>query len=86
MERTFFPQPPQPPSAAVKEKPPMSEWDQIMLNLIGNQQRFRENIVIPRILGQIHIKSVDEKRVEMVMESCVFKSFMSCVIGKLIFF
>ncbi|XP_051172217.1 mitochondrial import inner membrane translocase subunit Tim22 [Leptopilina boulardi] len=80
MERTFFPQPPQ-PTSSVKEKPRLSEWDQIMINLIGNQQRFRENIVIPRILGQVHIKSVDEKRVEMVMESCVFKSFMSCVIG-----
>lgn len=75
----FFPQPPL--KAPASKKPEVSEWDNIMMNLIGNQQRFRENIVIPRILGQVHIKSIDEKRVEMVMESCAFKSFMSCVIG-----
>ena len=79
----FFPQPPKPPSSPASEKPQLTEWDRIMLNIIGNQQRFRENIVIPRILGQVHIKSNDEKRIEMVMESCAFKSFMSCVIGKI---
>ena len=77
----FYPQPPV--KTPENEKQQISEWDKIIMNLIGNQQRFRENIVIPRILGQVHIKSVDEKRVEMVMESCAFKSFMSCVIGNL---
>lgn len=58
-----------------------AELDKIALFLVGNQQRFRENIIIPRMLGPVQIKTIEEKRVERVMESCVFKSVMSCVIG-----
>ena len=53
---------------------------------IGNTYRYRENIIIPRSVGPIHIKSADEKRVEAVMESCAFKSFVASVLGKLFSF
>ena len=58
------------------------EWDRIALYLIGDQKRFRENIIIPRALGGGYIKSNEEKTIEGFMESCVFKSIMSCVLGK----
>jgi len=58
-----------------------AELDNIALFLVGNQQRFRENIIIPRLLGPVQIKTIEEKRIESVMESCAFKSIMSCVIG-----
>ncbi|KAM0735433.1 Mitochondrial import inner membrane translocase subunit Tim22 [Formica fusca] len=58
-----------------------AELDKIALFLVGNQQRFRENIIIPRMLGPVQIKTIEEKRIESVMESCAFKSTMSCVIG-----
>lgn len=58
-----------------------AELDKIAIFLVGSQQRFRENIVIPRILGPVQIKTIEEKRIESAMESCAFKSIMSCVIG-----
>jgi len=58
-----------------------ADLDKIALFLVGNQQRFRENIIIPRMLGPVQIKTIEEKRIESVMESCAFKSIMSCVIG-----
>lgn len=58
-----------------------AELDKIAIHFVGNLQRFRENIIIPRMLGPVQIKSIEEKRVESVMESCAFKSIMSCVIG-----
>ncbi|XP_015117028.1 mitochondrial import inner membrane translocase subunit Tim22 [Diachasma alloeum] len=56
-------------------------WDQVAVYLIGNQQRFRDNIVIPRGVAPVHIKTNEEKAIEAAMESCVFKSIMSCVLG-----
>ncbi|XP_012532395.1 mitochondrial import inner membrane translocase subunit Tim22 [Monomorium pharaonis] len=72
-----------PPATASGKKVFLSDadLDKMAMLLVGNQQRFRENIIIPRILGPVQIKSIDEKRVERAMESCVFKSIMSCVIG-----
>ncbi|XP_011162078.1 mitochondrial import inner membrane translocase subunit Tim22 [Solenopsis invicta] len=58
-----------------------TELDKIALFLVGNQQRFRENIIIPTMMGPVQIKTIEEKRIERMMESCVFKSIMSCVIG-----
>ncbi|XP_035738725.1 mitochondrial import inner membrane translocase subunit Tim22-like [Vespa mandarinia] len=57
------------------------DWDTIAVYLIGNQQRFRENIIIPRMIGPVQIKTNEEKMVERAMESCAFKSIMSCVLG-----
>jgi len=60
-----------------------ADLDKIALFLVGNQQRFRENIIIPRMLGPVQIKTIEEKRIDSVMESCAFKSIMSCVLGML---
>lgn len=58
-----------------------AELDDIALFLVGNNQRFRENIIIPRMIGPVQIKTNEEKRIESIMESCAFKSIMSCVLG-----
>ncbi|KAK2581197.1 hypothetical protein KPH14_007997 [Odynerus spinipes] len=58
-----------------------ADWDKIAVYLVGNQQRFRENIIIPRMIGPIQIKTNEEKMIERIMESCAFKSVMSCVLG-----
>ncbi|XP_029173998.1 mitochondrial import inner membrane translocase subunit Tim22 [Nylanderia fulva] len=57
------------------------DLDKIAIFLVGSQQRFRENIIIPRTLGPVQIKTIEEKRIESAMESCAFKSIMSCVLG-----
>jgi import inner membrane translocase subunit TIM22 len=82
------PKPVLPPEGSIegpKERIPFlmydEEMDKIALYLIGNHQRFRENIIIPRALGGGYIKSNEEKTIEGFMESCAFKSIMSCVIG-----
>ncbi|XP_073976850.1 mitochondrial import inner membrane translocase subunit Tim22 [Rhodnius prolixus] len=48
---------------------------------LGNLCRYRENIIVPRNLGPIALKTQDEKRVEAFFESCFFKTVMSCVLG-----
>lgn len=48
--------------------------------------RYRENIVIPNMLGPAKIKTNEEKMIESVVESCFFKSFMACVLGNNIYF
>ncbi|XP_076548439.1 mitochondrial import inner membrane translocase subunit Tim22 isoform X2 [Osmia lignaria lignaria] len=58
-----------------------NELDSIPLYLIGTQQRFRDNIIIPRTVGPVRFKTNEEKMIENVMESCTFKSIASCVIG-----
>lgn len=77
--------PPPKPEPEVKKRVPVfmldEEWDKIAIHLVGTQQRFRENIIIPRALGGGYIKSNEEKTIERFMESCAFKSIMSCVLG-----
>lgn len=74
-----------PPSTSVGESKRVflndAELDKIALFLVGNQQRFRENIIIPRTIGPTSIKTNEEKRIESAMESCAFKSIMSCILG-----
>ena len=62
------------------------EWDKIALYLLGNNTRYRENIIIPRIMGPVKIKTKEEKMVEAAFESCGFKTVMSCVMGTIIRF
>lgn len=57
------------------------DLDNIALYLIGTKERFRENIIIPRTVGPVQLKTNEEKLIESVMESCIFKSIASCVIG-----
>lgn len=67
---------------AEKNEVSNEQWNSIMRHFIGNNYRYRENIIIPKNLGPIVIKTNEEKMVETVFESCPFKSVMSCVIGK----
>lgn len=57
------------------------EWISLTKYFVGNNYRYRENIIIPKTLGPVRIKTNEEKAVEAVFESCPFKSLMSCVIG-----
>lgn len=43
--------------------------------------RIRDSVIIPRTQGPVTIKTTEEQTMDSVMESCFFKSFMSCVIG-----
>lgn len=75
-----------PPSENSERRSVMNEaeWEKITAYLVGTQQRFRENIIIPRTVGPVQIKTNEEKRIERVMESCAFKSLCSCCIGMFI--
>lgn len=66
-----------------QEKRPFTteEWTYLTNYFVGNNYRYRENIIIPRILGPVQIKTNEEKMVESFFESCGFKSAMSCVGG-----
>lgn len=57
------------------------EWMELVKHFVGNNYRYRENIIIPKTLGPVQIKTDEEKMVEAIFESCPFKSLMSCVIG-----
>ncbi|XP_074029554.1 mitochondrial import inner membrane translocase subunit Tim22 [Leptinotarsa decemlineata] len=57
------------------------EWAYLTKYFIGNNYRYRENIIIPKSLGPVQIKTNEEKMVESFFESCAFKSAMSCVVG-----
>lgn len=59
------------------------EWTYLSNYFIGNNFRYRENIIIPKTLGPVQIKTNEEKMVESFFESCFFKSMMSCVVGML---
>lgn len=71
------------PMEAPQEKRQMTpeEWMDLMKYFVGNNYRYRENIIIPKTLGPVQIKTEEEKMVEAMFESCPFKSLMSCVIG-----
>ncbi|KAK6625378.1 hypothetical protein RUM43_005675 [Polyplax serrata] len=57
------------------------DFEKIAQSLIFTRDKYRENIIIPRLLGPVQIKTKEENAIETVFESCAFKSFMSCVIG-----
>ncbi|KAL0272368.1 UNVERIFIED_CONTAM: hypothetical protein PYX00_005365 [Menopon gallinae] len=56
------------------------EFEKVARSLMF-QNKYRENIIIPKILGPVKIKTAAETRMEAAFESCAFKSLMSCVIG-----
>lgn len=59
-----------------------SVLNELALYFIGNTYRYRENIVVPRGMGPVFIKTNEEKMVEAAFESCAFKTGMSCVLGE----
>lgn len=56
-------------------------WSYLIRHFVGNTYRYRENIIIPKNLGPIVIKTKEEKMIESFFEGCPFKTMMSCVIG-----
>lgn len=56
--------------------------DTLARYFIGNNYRYRENIIIPRSVAPTVIKSNEEKMIEAFFESCPFKTLMSCVVGE----
>lgn len=59
-------------------------FDRLAQYFVGNNQRYRENIIIPKMVGPVQIKTNEQKMVESVFESCAFKTGMSCVLGMLV--
>lgn len=57
------------------------ECDKIAQRLAFTKDKYRENILMPKVLGQQVLKTKEEYMVETAVESCAFKSLMSCVIG-----
>uniref|UniRef100_A0A1B0DAA4 Mitochondrial import inner membrane translocase subunit TIM22 n=1 Tax=Phlebotomus papatasi TaxID=29031 RepID=A0A1B0DAA4_PHLPP len=57
------------------------DLDSMAKHFIGNMQRYRENVVIPKNLGPVKIMTNEEKMVQNAMDSCTFKSVMACVMG-----
>jgi import inner membrane translocase subunit TIM22 len=57
------------------------EYDKIAHYFLGISTQRRENIIIPRNMGPVSIKTNEEKMVEGFFESCTFKAVMSCVAG-----
>ncbi|XP_030371003.1 mitochondrial import inner membrane translocase subunit Tim22 [Scaptodrosophila lebanonensis] len=58
-----------------------AELDKMAMHFVGNLNRYRENIVIPKSNGPVKIKTNEEKFIETAVESCGFKSTMACVMG-----
>ncbi|XP_054258512.1 mitochondrial import inner membrane translocase subunit Tim22-like [Macrosteles quadrilineatus] len=55
--------------------------DSVARYFIGNNNRYRENIIIPKSMGPVYIKTNEEKMIEAAFESCAFKTTISCVAG-----
>jgi mitochondrial import inner membrane translocase subunit TIM22 len=53
----------------------------IFFHLLISSFRARDSVIIPRTQGPVTIRTNEEATMDTVMESCFFKSFMSCVIG-----
>ncbi|XP_022211492.1 mitochondrial import inner membrane translocase subunit Tim22 [Drosophila obscura] len=58
-----------------------ADLDKLAIQFVGDMQRYRENIIIPRSMGPVKIKTNEEKLIETAVESCGFKCAMACVMG-----
>lgn len=59
------------------------EFEKIAQHLIFKRDKFRENILIPKLPGPVQIHTKEENMIETAVESCAFKSITSCIIGML---
>lgn len=57
------------------------EFDALTRYFVGNLSHYRENLIIPRSVGPIQIKSDQQKQVEAFFESCAFKAIVATVGG-----
>lgn len=51
------------------------------VNRIFNNDHFREKIMMPTVMGRPVVKTVEEKTLDTITESCAFKSILSGVMG-----
>lgn len=51
------------------------------VNRIFNNDQFREKIMMPNVMGRPVVKSVEEKTLDSITESCAFKCILSGVMG-----
>lgn len=67
------------------EKPNISQEEVLhtFVNRIFNNDQFREKIMMPTVMGRPVVKSVEEKTLETITESCAFKSILSGVMGNI---
>lgn len=55
------------------------------VNRIFNNEQFREKIMMPTVMGRPVTKTIEEKTLDTITESCVFKSVLSGVMGTYLF-
>jgi len=48
---------------------------------IFNNDHFREKIMMPTVMGRPVVKTLEEKTLDTITESCAFKSILSGVMG-----
>lgn len=51
------------------------------VNRIFNNDQFREKIMMPTVMGRPVSKTIEEKTLDTITESCAFKSILSGVMG-----
>lgn len=51
------------------------------INRIFNNDQFREKIMMPTVMGRPVVKTIEEKTLDAITESCAFKSILSGVMG-----
>lgn len=56
-----------------------------LVNRIFSNEPFKEKIMMPTVMGRPVMKSEEEKFLDSVTESCIFKSLLSGVMGNLEF-
>lgn len=66
-----------------QEKTSLSQEEVLhqFVNRIFNNDQFREKIMMPTVMGRPVVKTIEEKTLDTITESCVFKSILSGVMG-----
>ncbi|CAI6344095.1 unnamed protein product [Macrosiphum euphorbiae] len=66
-----------------EEKTNMSQEEVLhqFVNRIFNNDQFREKIMMPNVMGRPVVKSIEEKTLDSITESCAFKCILSGVMG-----
>jgi len=54
----------------------------VFLSVLDPETRIRAGLVVPKAFGAGGLKSREEKWIEATFESCIFKTMLSCVMGK----
>jgi len=57
-------------------------WYDLMDKMIGNKKQHFSDVIVPHVGIPQAPRLPEEIRIQRAMDSCIFKSVMSCVIGK----